>query len=161
MCVCSWGEYRSAGYTKQHSFPLVGSAYQSNGYKLPILPSDVDTELVLKHFFIFTTLKPRVYGTCTELQGGHWLAALYVVFSKVPYLFVKPICLSSICHYILLKTFHFDLTVATVVVVLARKWVVTPKHRGFLGSAFLDLGLASVRKFRKGSSGEIAAVVTV
>lgn len=64
VCVHGWGEYRSAGYTEQHfsfSWDFAKCVSVNEGYKHPILlPSGVDSELVLKRFFIFVTLKARV-----------------------------------------------------------------------------------------------------
>lgn len=44
---------------------------------------------------------------------------------------------------------------------LAWQLMVAAESRDLLGSAFLGLDLAAVSKFRKASSGEIVAVVTV
>lgn len=89
MCVCDWWEYRSAVYQATLSFSWEFTKYvsENEGYKLPMpLSSGLDSELLFKLFFYMCYFKGRsyfVYGTFKEIQGSHWLAAMYVVFSKV------------------------------------------------------------------------------
>lgn len=88
-----WREYRSSGYTKQHSSPLVGTlrnAYlrtraTSSLYLCPVvLNQSQDLSGFFLYIFYFKGKSYFVYGTSREIQGSCWLAAMYVVFGKVP-----------------------------------------------------------------------------